>query len=175
MRFFLVGLMGFGLAACVSEPVSQPVAPAPVVAAPVEPEPLFIEAEDPQIKITQEEYDKTFMEVEAVINELNDTIKAKNMRKWENYLAPGFLGSIMSPRNLADLNEMPLLKRNNIVIRTLKDYFDYVVVPSRANVRLDDLKFTDANRVQAFMSINEENVLIYQLEKAGTDWKISVW
>jgi hypothetical protein len=150
-----------------AEPVPEP-EPAPV--------PAVIQAEDPSVEITQEEYDKTFAEVEGVINELNTTIKAKNMRKWEEYLTPKFRGFILSRQNLAELNEMPLLKRNNITITSLKDYFDHVVAPSRANVRLDNLKFTDQNRVQAFMKLNnEENVLIYQLEKINNNWKISVW
>jgi hypothetical protein len=166
----VVSLMACGTPAEAPKPV--PVEPAPKP----EPVPAVIQAEDPLVKITQEEYDKTFAEVEGVINDLNTTIKAKNMRKWEGYLTPEFRSSIMSPKNLAELNDTPLLKRNNIKITSLKDYFDYVVVPSRANVRLDDLQFTDQNRIQAFMKIsNEENVLIYQLEKISDTWKISVW
>ncbi|MDR1627061.1 MAG: hypothetical protein LBT33_11035 [Spirochaetia bacterium] len=143
-------------------------------------QPQFIPTEDPVVKITQEEYDKTFAEVEAVIQELNNTIKAKNIRKWESYLTPQFRDSVMSPKNLAELNETPLLKRNNISISSLREYFEIVVAPSRANVRLDDLKFTDAQRVQAFMTIvNKDNVpediLIYQLEKIGNAWKVSYW
>jgi hypothetical protein len=175
LRWFFVAMAGLAVFACTSEPSPQPPPAEPEPVAAPEPEPQLIQAEDPLVKITQEEYDKTFAEVEAVIQELNDTIKAKNMRKWESYLTPQFRDSIMSPRNLAELNEMPLLQKNKIVIKSLKDYFDYVVAPSRANVRLDDLKFTDANRVQAFMTVNEENVLIYKLEKVTADWKISVW
>jgi hypothetical protein len=173
--FFVFAAVGLALFSCASEP--EPVTPAPAAkpVPPPAPEPVLIEAEDPSIKITQEEYNRTFAEVEAVISELNDTIKAKNIRKWEGYLTPKFRSHVTSRAYLAELNETPLLKRNNITIKTLKDYFDTVVVPSRANVRLDDLKFTDANRVQAFMAINGENVLIYQLEKVGTDWIISVW
>jgi hypothetical protein len=160
---------------------AEAVKPVPVEPVPkIEPEPkpveAVIQAEDPSVKITREEYDRTFAEVEGVINELNAIIKAKDMRKWEDHLTPKFRGSIMSRQNLAELNETPLLKRNNITITTLKDYFDYVVAPSRANVRLDDLEFTDQNRVRAFMKMNnEENVLIYQLEKVNDTWRISVW
>jgi hypothetical protein len=170
----LIVALSLSLAACTT-PAEQPQpTPEPVV---VKPEPApYIEAEDPSVKITQEEYNRTFAEVEAVIDELNSTIKAKNMRKWESYLTPKFRAHVTSREFLTELNETPLLKRNNITITNLREYFDTVVVPSRANVRLDDLKFTDAQRVQAFMTMNnKENILIYQLEKVNDAWKISVW
>jgi hypothetical protein len=168
--FTMVVLLGLISAACTAPPPAPP-----PVEPPAEPAPPVVQVEEPAVKISQEEYDKTFAEVEAVILELNDTIKTKNMGKWEKYLTREFRDSIMSPQNLGELNERPLLKRNNITIKTLKEYFEYVVVPSRANVRLDDLKFTDEKRVQAFMTVNEENVLIYQLEKLNNEWKISYW
>ncbi|MDR1315556.1 MAG: hypothetical protein LBK13_01675 [Spirochaetales bacterium] len=176
--FALVVLAVFGVFGCTSDAPPKP-AEAPAVAAPV-PEPPLVQTEDPAVKVTQEEYDKTFAEVEEVIQELNTTIKAKNIRKWESYLTQRFRDSVLSPKNLAELNDSPLLKRNNIRISNLQGFFEFVVVPSRANVRLDDLKFTDANRVQAYMTIVskdgvEEDILIYQLEKTGDAWKVSSW
>jgi hypothetical protein len=172
--FILIAVLSLSLSACTTPAEQpQPAAPPPVV---VKPEPVYIEAEDPTVKITQEDYDRTFAEVEAVIEELNATIKAKNMRKWEGYLTPKFRSHLTSREFLAEVNETPLLKRNGVTINNLREYFETVVVPSRANVRLDDLKFTDEQRVQAFMTINtKENILIYQLEKADDTWKVSVW
>jgi len=131
--------------------------------------------EDENVKITQEEYKKTFQEVERVIEELNSIIKVGAYHRWEQYLTPKFIASVMDPENLKKINEQPLLKRNKIEIKTLHDYFMYVVVPSRASVRLDDLIFTDQNKVKAFMFVRQDPVLIYQLEKIGETWKISVW
>ncbi|MCX7787599.1 MAG: hypothetical protein N2442_07865 [Spirochaetes bacterium] len=131
--------------------------------------------EDENVKISQEEYKKTFQEVERVIDELNAIIKAGDYQRWEQYLTPKFIASVMDPEHLKKINEQPLLKRNRIEIKTLYDYFMYVVVPSRASVRLDDLIFSDQNRVKAFMFIRQDPVLIYQLEKIGETWKISVW
>ena len=157
---------------CASSPDPQvPAVQEPVAAPAAEPK----TGPEPA-KITQEQYVQTFSEVSAVINKLNGIIRAKNMREWESYLTPKFRETTMSPQNLSELNETPLLKRNNIRIVTLKDYFDHVVVPSRANVRLDDLEFTDQNRVQAFMNVGRnESVLIYQLEKINNNWRISIW
>lgn len=160
------------------EPVPKPekeppIQPAPEPSSPKEVSSSKVEGEN--VKITQEEYKKTFLEVERVIDELNSIIKAGDYNRWEQYLTPKFISAVMDPKNLKKINEQPLLKRNNIEIKTLHDYFMYVVVPSRASVRLDDLIFTDQNKVKAFMFVRQDPVLIYQLEKIGETWKISVW
>jgi hypothetical protein len=139
------------------------------------PKESVIKTEDTAIEITQEEYAKTFEEVERVIEELNSIIKAGDFHRWTTYLTTQFAQTIMNPENLERVNEQPVLKRNKIVIKSLSDYFTYVVAPSRASVRLDDLIFTDLDRVKAFMIIRGDRVLIYQLEKISEKWKISTW
>ncbi len=160
----------------VEQPQKEPELPsspaAPLPKEEIKPSP---KVEDENVKISQEEYKKTFQEVERVIEELNTIIKAGDYHRWEQFLTPKFIASVMDPENLKKINEQPLLKRNKIEIKTLHDYFMYVVVPSRASVRLDDLIFTDQNKVKAFMFIRQDPVLIYQLEKIGETWKISVW
>ena len=135
----------------------------------------IIKTEDQSTEISQEQYAKTFEEVEKVIDELNSIIKAGDFNRWTTYLTPKFIQEIMDPNALEKINEQPVLKRNKIIIKTLSDYFIYVVVPSRASVRLDDLIFTDPERVRAFMLIRGDRVLIYQLEKITGKWKISTW
>jgi hypothetical protein len=155
-------------------PSLSPEPPSSVSETPVR-ENTLPKVEDTRVIITQEDYKKTFEEVERVIDELNSIIKAGDYTRWEQYLTPKFIASVMDPENLKKLNEQPLLKRNRIEIKTLYDYFIYVVVPSRASVRLDDLIFTDEKKVKAFMFVRGDPVLIYQLEKIGETWKISIW
>lgn len=110
-----------------------------------------------------------------VIEELNRIIRSGDFDRWLNYLSPAFIDEVMDPQNIERINQQPVLKRNRIVIRTLGDYFMYVVGPSRTNVRLDELDFTDSNRVKALMFMGERPVLLYQLEKIRGKWKISTW
>ncbi len=173
------------LFSCAGSPPSPAPAPPPAPSAEKPPEspeavrseslPVPIKTEDQSSEISHEEYSKTFEEVEIVIAELNGIIQAGDYEKWLTYLSPQFIREVMDPRNIERINEQPILKRNNIVLRTLGDYFMYVVGPSRTNVRLDDLVFTDANRVRAFMNVKEKRVLLYQLEKLQGKWKISTW
>jgi hypothetical protein len=67
---------------------------------------------------------------------------------------------------------MPILQRNDIVLESLRDYFRWVVVPSRANARLDDLRFATKTDVEAIMSVNGQRVILYHLKKVDGSWKI---
>ncbi len=161
-----------------AEAPKDPIPPSNTVKTPSpgpEKKPDVIKTEDQTTEISHEEYAKTFEEVEKVIDELNSITKAGDFSRWTTYLSSKFTQEVMNPKALENINEQPLLKRNNITIKTLSDYFMYVVVPSRASVRLDDLIFTDTNRVRAFMQIRGDRVLIYQLEKINGKWKISTW
>ena len=163
--FSIIVCSGIALFACTSTP-EQPAA---------EPVPQPEAAVEPTIRVSQEDYDRTFSEVEAVINELNGIIRAGNMGRWEGYLTPEFRAWAMSPGHLAELNDSVLLKRNNIRVTNMREYFEHVVMPSRARVRLDNMEFVTENRVEAFMTVSGESGKIYQLEKVNDNWRISVW
>jgi uncharacterized protein YigE (DUF2233 family) len=54
-----------------------------------------------------------------------------------------------------------------------RDYFIHVVVPSRANSRVDDIEFVDTKRVKAFMVTSQgQRLRLYDLEDFGEGWKI---
>ena len=59
------------------------------------------------------------------------------------------------------------------ILRTPRDYFDNVVVPSRSNDRVDDISFISENRVKAYTEDNRGNrVVLYDLEIIDNTWKI---
>jgi len=70
------------------------------------------------------------------------------------------------------------MKTRNIILRTPEDYFTNVVVPSRANSRVDDIEFIGTNRVKAFTVMQnsrtgeEQRLVLYDLEKVGNSWLI---
>jgi len=69
------------------------------------------------------------------------------------------------------------MKSRRIVLRVPEDYFQYVVVPSRADLRVDDIEFIGSNRVKAFtLTTNkageEVRLRLYDLEKVGNSWTI---
>jgi len=74
---------------------------------------------------------------------------------------------------LSRMSDFSVLKKQNIVLTELRDYFIYVVVPSRAKDRVDDIEFIGQNRVKAFtINAKGQRLRLYDLEKTDGGWKI---
>jgi hypothetical protein len=132
------------------------------------------EQQEDEFVVSEEVFAQTFSDVEALINELNKTIRNKNYDKWLTFLTEEYKDYYSSPGVLREISKKPTMQKYDIRLTTLKDYFTYVVVPSRSNARLDDLVFEDNNHVKAIMIIDEQRVILYQLVKVDGEWKIGV-
>jgi len=130
-----------------------------------------------------ESYEEVFNEVKAFIENLNIIIQSKNYNKWKEALSKERYNEISSREFLTTTSNMTSMRRRGIVLKKPEDYFNYVVVPSRANSQVDKIEILDNNRVRAiYMSVkktgeNEERVetiplLVYELAKTGDTWTI---
>ncbi|MDR1839545.1 MAG: hypothetical protein LBQ93_08215 [Treponema sp.] len=131
--------------------------------------------------VTQTQYNTTKEEVQLFIRDLNRIIRNRNYNGWRAALSTEYFNEISSVENLQRISEQPALKNQKIVLRTAQDYFTNVVVPSRANNRVDetvdDLEFIGTNRVKAYTirttnTGEEQRLRLYDLEKIGNSWKI---
>ena len=122
--------------------------------------------------VTEEIFTKTFTDIEGLIRELNATIRQKNYDKWKTFLSEEYIDKYSDPDVLKGLSESPTLKKYNIRLTSLSDFFKYVVVPSRSDARLDDLTFVSDDRVKAIMIIDNQRVILYSLIKNDSEWKI---
>ena len=123
--------------------------------------------------ISQEEKDTAKIEIQQLIQELNGIIRAKNYNAWVSYLDPNYFSVISSAEYLDRISKSTVLVKQKITLRSAKDYFTHVVVPSRTNDRVDDIEFESQNRVKAYTVNNKgEKLRLYDLEKSGSDWKI---
>jgi len=127
--------------------------------------------------ISIEQHDSTLDEVQRFIRNLNDIINKKNYNAWKATLSQNYFKEISSSQFLKQVSDSPAMKTRNILLRTPEDYFTNVVVPSRANSRVDDIEFIGINRVKAFtISKNktgeEQRLVLYDLEKVGNSWFI---
>ena len=161
----------------IAEQEPEPEEPEPVVVEPqdVEPEPEA-PADEPEavgpIEVPADVYSQAFAEVEAVILELNQIIFRGEFENWKTYLTDRYLEFHSDPEVLSRLSNQPILAQNNIRLRSLRDYFEDVVVPSRARARLDDLIFYSDTLVEAVTDFRGQRVILYLLRKIGGEWKI---
>ena len=168
------------------QPVLQPEPPAAPPAEAVQSAPPPAEVFDPST-VTEEKYETTKADVKTLIEELNKIIRARDYRTWTTYLSDSYFQEISSQAFLAERTE-ELYKRDQIVdsnlgrdprrtqkkiLRTAKDYFDNVVVPSRSNDRMDDIDFISEDQVKAYtLDTRGNRLVLYNLELIDGKWKI---
>lgn len=124
--------------------------------------------------ISEETYTKIFTDIEILIETLNKIIREGNFNAWKKHLTKEYIAHYSNTTNLNALNNTPTLKKYNLKIRSLKDYFIYVVVPSRSDVNLDDISFIDDNNIKAYMKIDGDPVVLYNLKYIDDTWKIGL-
>jgi len=177
---------GSGTQAEQPEPAAEPVQTAPPEQ-PVQPvAPPEEKVFDPQ-SITDEMFANTKADVQALIADLNRIIRARNFNGWVAYLAETYYREISSAAFLEERTD-ELYKRDQIVaqntgrdprlvqkknLRTARDYFENVVVPSRSNDRMDEIDFLSENRVRAYtVDTRGTRLILYDLELIDKMWKI---
>ncbi len=138
----------------------------------IEPEP---QPEAEEFVVTEEVYSKTFDEIEVFIRNLNKIIRNEDYDTWLSYLSEDYIERTGDPEYLKQQSEQPLLKKSNVRLSSLRDYFTYVVVPSRTQAQLDEIEFIDESQVRAFAMIRNTKALLYLLVRENGDWKIGVW
>jgi hypothetical protein len=157
-----------------------PPSPSAVISKPVE-EPF-----DPST-ITQEDFEAAKNEIKDLIQTLNTIVRARNYNRWVNYLTDSYLKMISSPEYLEERSN-DLYKKNmndaaksgrdlsrvrKIQLKNPRDYFLYVVVPSHANDRVEDIEYMSRTRVKAYTLDDKNNRLVlYNLEHINGQWMI---
>ena len=174
----------------ISEPVetvqvpAAPVEQTPAEQTPVEPVPEPVQAEpektpeplplltEPVYVATQEEFDTTKADIQQLVEDLNRIIRAGNYNSWLTYLSDEYRSSINSKEFLDDIkNRYPVFRTR---INNARDYFNNVVVPSRANDHVDDIDFSSRNEVIAYtLDNNGRRLVLYHLVNIDGKWKIA--
>jgi hypothetical protein len=163
------------LASCATVPPKE-AQPGPEA---VEPPPNAITEPTPpppaeQFVATEELYEKTFNEVQAVIAELTRIIAEGDYSQWLTYLTTDYVRTTSSPAFLDEASQAGILKKNGIVLSSLQDYFDNVVVRSRLQAKLEDINFVDATHVKAITRIQGAPVILYYLVQEEGRWKVGI-
>ncbi|MDR0656226.1 MAG: hypothetical protein LBG22_07925 [Treponema sp.] len=123
--------------------------------------------------ISEEARETTKVDVQQYIANLNKIIRAKDYQGWVSNLGEEYFAEKSSREYLAQVSQTARMKTQKIVLNTAQDYFLYVVVPSRANDRVDDIDFISPNRVKAYtIDAKGRRLRIYDLEHTDDGWKI---
>lgn len=125
-------------------------------------------AEFGEVKITKKHYNDTMGEIKVVVDGLNKTTSSKNYIAWLAYLSDQYKATYSKPSVLKATSDTLPVK--GLKLNTLKDYFNYVFVPSRQNIKVDDIKFLSPVKVNVIMITAGKELLVYNLEKINEKW-----
>jgi hypothetical protein len=128
-----------------------------------------------KFEVSEEVYKQTFDDIKSIIEKLNRIIHNREYKNWLNYLTDNYVKQTSRPEYLRRWQKDPRLQQKNIVLRTLKDYFDYVVVPTRSEAKLDEIEFRDDTHVYAYTVFQAKKYLLYNLVKTEKGWKIDFY
>ena len=170
MKVLAILTASFLCASCISPPPAEHGLPEPLTDEAGE-----VPAQEAEFVVTEEVYTRTFEEIEQFIRNLNQIIRNADYESWLTYLSEEYIRTTGDPAYLRDQSEKPLLKQANIELQNLRDYFIQVVVPSRTQVTLDEIKFIDENHVKAVAVLRGTRVILYLLARDEGQWKIGVW
>lgn len=194
LLLFSAALLSLSLSSCTSTPEEtdkapqareEPSPPAkPETEPPPEPEEKPELPEDPETteeeaeveeeyEMDEEEYQETKRDLSQLVSELNEIISSRDYGSWLEYLTDEYKEYYSDPEVLKEYSDAPVLKKHNISLRSLRDYFNYVVVASRRNVQVDDIKAVGPDKVKAYMDVDGKTVVVYTLEKMDDGWKIT--
>lgn len=164
-------------ASCVSQPVhpAQPPQQAePPVAKPELGTDATTAATESTFVASDELYRTTFREVQEVVATLTRLISAGDYEGWLSNLTEDFVASRSSARFLSEASKAPVLKKNGIVLTSLRDYFSNVVVQSHLQATLDDIQFLDVTHVKAIARVQGTPVILYYLVHEDGRWKVGL-
>jgi len=174
MRLSILIILVSAVVSCATPPPGakpaevQPPADKPAAVAPTAAPGVFV--------VSPEKKQASLVAIRALVDKLNAIIASKAFEEWKTYLDEAYLSTYGDPIRLKDYSaNSPFLKQYNVKLKSLEDYFKFVVVPSRANVAVDDISFLDENRVNVWTVVDNEKVLLYLLKLYGKEWKISSW
>ena len=123
------------------------------------------------VAITKLTFENTKTEMQLVVEELNKITLEKNYTKWLTWLSDEYKQTYSDPAILEKVSASLPIK--GVKLKTLQDYFEYVFVPSRQNMRVDDIQFVSPTRVYVIMEITPKSpAAIYILEKTPSGWKL---
>lgn len=123
-----------------------------------------------EVKITQKDYVDTKAEMQKIVNDLNNITETESYERWLDYLSEDYKIYYSNKQTLREISEKLPIK--GIRLNTLKDYFTYVFVPARKNIRVDDIKFISASTVEVLMRDRGRLLLVYSLENQSDGWKL---
>lgn len=110
--------------------------------------------------------------VGAFVRDVHELIANGEYEEWRALLTERYIEHYSDNDVLEAMSESPILKRKNVTLDGLRDYFEHVVRASRTDVEVEDVEVRDENTALALGEVDDEPVVLFNLVRDNEDWKI---
>lgn len=148
--------------------IEEPPAPAPVEENKAMEEYKRSVAENTTIDFDTFAEDKK--QIMKIIEELIVIMKDGDDIKWRNYVEKSSLQYWSDVSHLAAYSKK--LPQKTVRMKTLKDYFKWVFVPSRKGQTIDEIRYISNENIKAVQVRDDKDIVYYYFRKENGKWKI---
>lgn len=122
------------------------------------------------VVITKKDKALAKSEIEQLVSKLNTITAEKDYAQWLTYLSPAYKEEYSKREVLKKISEELSGIARGINLKDLRDYFNYIFVPSRQNKRVYDIEYLSPVRVKVLSKDKKQVLIIYYLEKINGKW-----
>lgn len=123
--------------------------------------------------ITKEEFAEDKAEILRIIQELSIIMQEHDVNSWLNYITPESKVFYSNPVNLKKAQKK--LPNKMLQINTIKDYFNYVFIPSRKISKVDEIRYISKTNVKAVEVREDKSILVYYyFKKIDGKWLVNL-
>lgn len=132
---------------------------------------------DSRLKFKLEEVsnDELNAKICGLFETIEEKIIAEDFDGWYNSLSGNYRSFIEDPDELLKMSRKSgYLKRKKIVLRSAKDYFDYIVIPSREGIALKYVNFQriDEKNIKVNCMLDGNTNFVYDFVYENESWKL---
>ena len=121
-------------------------------------------------EIDYDTFEKDKKEIQKIIEDLIVIMKDGDSEKWKQYVEKSSITYWSDANHLATYSKK--LPQKSIRMKTLKDYFKWVFVPSRKGQSIDEIRYISNQSIKAVQVKDDKDVVYYYFKKEGGKWKI---
>lgn len=106
------------------------------------------------------------------VDDVHERIANGDYEGWRERLTEDYVAHFSDEEVLETLSDSPVLRRNNVSLDGLRDYFEHVVRASRTDVEVEEVEVRGSDTALAISEVDGEPVVLFNLIRDDRDWKI---
>ncbi len=123
--------------------------------------------------VSKVEFEEDKKQILKKIEELQEIMDTKDYNDWRKHLDPESITYYSNAANIRKAQKK--LPDKTIQLHGMKDYFEYVFIPSRKRSQVDEIRYISKTNVKAVQVKSDNSVVIYYyFVKKNNQWLVHI-